>query len=148
MRLSNTAALAQQPNPAAASDQRPPIDYVEPDAPTPITNGGAQDLVENQGGTEPTPFPFRSSGAADPSIGQGIGRRAVAFYSRISEGWRLRAGDNANGLHAVIARQANGFPVGEQTPWPKQSRSTLFRQPDPWDRGAVAATPGADNAAS
>lgn len=141
MRLANTAALAQQPNRAPASDQRPPIDYVEPWAPASVTNPITSPVVRS-GGTEPTPFPFRASGTEGPRIA----RRSIAFYSRVTEGLRLRGGDVANGLHAVIARQANGFPVGEQAAWPKQSRSTLFRQPDPWDRGSTRATPGSSAA--
>lgn len=143
MRLANTAALDQQPNAAPASDQRPPLDYVEPGAPATITNPITSPVVRS-GGTEPTPLPFRTSGTEGPRIA----RRAVAYFSRITEGRRLASGDVANGLHAVIARQASGFPVGEQAVWPKQSRSTLFRQPDPWDRGATRATPGSANVGS
>lgn len=146
MKFANTATLAGQPNPAPASALAPVRPYVEADAPVPITNGGAQELEYVTGGSEPTPSPFRASGTADPAIGPGASRRAVAFFWRPSEGWRLRGGDVATGLHAVIARSASMFPVGEQSVWPKQSRSTLFRQPDPWDSGAVTATPGSENA--
>ncbi len=141
MRLANTAALAQQPNSAPASDQRPPIDYVEPGEPTIVTNPILR-AVDRSGGSEPTPFPFRTSGTEGPRIA----RRAVAYFHDRLQGWSLHSGDVANGLHAVIARQANGFPVGEQAVWPKQSRSTLFRQPDPWDRGSTRATPGSSAA--
>lgn len=141
MRLANTAALAQQPNDAPASDQRPPVDYVEPYYPANITNP-INLPVDRQGGSEPTPQPFRASGTEGPRIA----RRAVAFFHEPKQGWRMHSGDVANGLHAVIARQANGFPVGEQAAWPKQQRSTLFRQPDPWDRGSTRATPGSSAA--
>lgn len=140
MQLANTAANPHQPNPAPASDQRPPIDYVEPNAPATITNPITSPIVRS-GGLEPTPAPFRASGTETRPA-----RRSVAYFSRITEGFRLRAGDVANGLHAVIARQASGMPVGEQAVWPKETRATLFRAPDPWDRGAVRATPGSSSA--
>lgn len=140
MKLANTDALDQQPNAAPASDQAPPIDYVEPGSPLLLTNPVTLGIFR-QGGTEPTPFPFRASGVPNRPT-----RRSVSYFSDVMQGWRLRAGDVANGLHAVIARSASGFPNGEQIAWPKQSRSTLFRPPDPWDRGAVRATPGSENA--
>lgn len=140
MKLANTAALAEQPNPAHASDQRPPIDYVEPGAPVVITNPILSPIVRT-GGSEPTPQPFRSSGTETRPA-----RRAVAFFHDKWQGWRLHSGDVANGLHAVIARQASGFPVGQQAAWPKARPSTLFRQPDPWDAGTTRATPGSTSA--
>lgn len=142
MRLANADALQQQPNPAPASDQAPPLDYVEPGLPAIVTNP-INDPIAIQGGSEPTPAPFRASGVASR-----IARRATAFFHIPYKDWRLSGGDVANGLHAVIARQANGMPVGEQHAFPMQQRSTLFRPPDPWDSGAVRATPGSTSAAS
>jgi hypothetical protein len=142
VRLANADALQQQPNAAAASDQAPPLDYVEPGLPAIVTNPINQPIDE-QGGTEPTPVPFRASGYPSRPA-----RRATAFFHVPGLDRRLSAGDVANGLHAVIARQANGMPVGEQHAFPTQQRSTLFRTPDPWDTGYVRATPGSTSAAS
>lgn len=129
MRLANTEAPEGRDVPEA----RPPIDYVEPGAPAPIVN--PINLPEVRP-LEPTPSFFRTSGDETRPA-----RRAVAFFHRPSEGFPLYGGDHANGLHAVIARQANGIPQGQQNPWPVAQRSTLFRPPDPWDRGSVRATP-------
>ncbi len=142
MRLANTDA-PQNNHRADDTRQRPPIDYVEPGVPTPITNPITSPIVRT-GGSEPTPNPFRASGVETRPA-----RRSVAYFHVPRRSWRMMFGDVANGLHAVIARQANGMPVGQQAVWPKQQRSTLFRQPDPWDAGTTRATPGgADVAAS
>lgn len=142
MRLANADALDQQPNASRASDQAPPLDYVEPGSPSVVTNP-INRTIDLQGGSEPTPEPFAASGTPNRPA-----RRATAFFHNPWLDWALRFGDVANGLHAVIARQANGMPVGEQAAWPLQQRSTLFRPPDPWDAGAVRATPGSTSAAS
>lgn len=130
MRLANSDA----PIGAAGSQTaRPMVPYTEADAPTPITNPITTPEVR---ALETTPDMFQPVGDETRPA-----RRLVAFFSRVSEGHHLRGGDHANGLHAVIARQANGVPRGQQTPWPTASPSTLFRPPEPWDRGTTRATP-------
>lgn len=131
MRLANTDA----PTGADVPEARPPVAYTESAEPTPITNPITTPIVQ-QGGSEPTPFPFRASGTPN----RGVGRRATAFFLDVKQGWSLASGDTANGLHAVIARQANGMPAGEQAPWPTSQPATLFRPPAPWDRGTTRAT--------
>lgn len=129
MRLANTdAPLGEDVRYA-----RPRIPYVEPDAPAPVTN---PILIPEVRPLEPTPNMFRASGTETRDA-----RRQTAYFSRTSEGHHLRGGDHANGLHAVIARQANGIPQGQQNPWPTAQPSTLFRPPEPWDRGSSRATP-------
>lgn len=117
-----------------AIDPRPPVDYVEPYGPSPITN---PILTPEVRALEPTPNCFQTSGVETRPA-----RRSIAFFSNIDIDKRLRGGDHANGLHAVIARQANGIPQGQQNPWPVAQKSTLFRTPDSWDAGNVRATPG------
>lgn len=131
MRLGNSDA-PETPLP----DARPLVAYVEPGAPATITNPTNETETRP---LEPTPNMFRSSGTETRDA-----RRQIAFFSRTSEGYPLSGGDHANGLHAVIARQANGVPQGQQTAWPIAQRSTLFRPPEPWDAGASRATPAAN----
>lgn len=140
MRLANTDAPINDQR-APDTEQRPPIDYVEPSVPAVITNPITRS-IDRQGGAEPTPVPFRASGTETRPA-----RRAVAYFSIPRISWRVRFGDVANGLHVVIARQLSGMPQGQQAVWPKQQRSTLFRQPDPWDAGTTRATPGSADAA-
>lgn len=131
MKLANSSADAR--------GQAPPVDYVEPGGPATITNPVTSPEVGRD--LEPTPFAYRTSG--DETRGP---RRMISFFLDTMQGWRLASGDVANGLHAVIARQANGMPVGQQTPWPQAQPSTFFRAPTPWDRGTVRATPDNSNA--
>lgn len=130
MRLANTGA----PEIGVNIDARPPIDYVEPGAPATITNPILSPVVRD---LRPTPNCFDVDGIETREA-----RRQIAFFHSPRLAYPLGGGDHANGLHQVIARQANGIPRGEQNPWPVAQRSTLFRTPDPWDRGAVRATPG------
>lgn len=125
MRLANSDAEAR--------GQAPPVDYVEPGAPATITNPITRPVVRDD---EPTPFAYRQSGTETRPA-----RRSIAFFLDTTQGHRLASGDHANGLHAVIARQANGMPQGQQAVWPQASPSTLFRPPEPWDRGTTRATP-------
>lgn len=131
MRLANSDAPQGAPPPARGA--RPLVVYTEADAPTPITNPITTPEVR---ALQPTPNMFEASGDETRPA-----RRIVAFFSRVSEGHHLRGGDHANGLHAVIARQASGIPRGEQRPWPIASPSTFFRPPEPWDRGTQRSTP-------
>lgn len=130
MRLANSDAPQGAPDSQTA---RPFVAFTESDAPTPITNPITTPEVR---ALEPTPDMFQTIGDETRPA-----RRIVAFFSRVSEGHHLRGGDTANGLHAVIARQASGIPRGQQIPWPVASPSTLFRPPEPWDRGTARATP-------
>lgn len=142
MRLANTDAPQHNQRPDD-TEQRPPIDYVEPGAPANVTNPILSPITRT-GGSEPTPAPFRASGEEGPRVA----RRSVAYFWVPKVAWRRQFGDVANGLHAVIARQANGMPVGQQAVWPKAQKSTLFRSADPWDAGTTRATPGSIDASA
>lgn len=132
MRLANSNA----PEVGVNIDARPAVDYVEPGLPTPITNPITRPIAERDLRAAPDCFDVQG-------VETRPARRAVAYFAGLERiDYPLGGGDVANGLHAVIARQANGIPQGEQNPWPVAQRSTLFRTPDPWDRGAVRATPG------
>lgn len=132
-RLANTVAPEPEVTRPFVPDPRPITDYVEPAGASPITN---PILIPETRALEPTPNCFRSSGTETRDA-----RRAVAYFSKLDLDARNTGGDISNGLHAVIARQANGLPRGQQLAWPQAQRSTLFRTPEPWDRGSSTATP-------